>query len=405
MELEKIKTVNFRNLIDIPSTTYATFGLYRYPAKFIPHIVAYVLEKYGEPGATVFDPFAGYGTAGVVSRIYGYSYEMWDLNPFIEPLHRVATLELNHIGIDRLVEELSDSEQRFIPDWPNQEYWYPEEFLPFLYKRWGFYHSMDNDYRKTLLVLPLIEASRQLSYNDPGRMKLCKSSKSEERVESLREGDWQSVFYKTVTENLESVLQSLQEYQSLEPKSVESTVKGGVDTFTEELEEKKDFLITSPPYMQSQEYMRHAKLNLFWLGYSIDRVRELKGLEIPYRDIDEQPVNSKTFAEFRDGINEDHIRDTYNNYFWGVLGALTRLSEDIKKYLFLFVARPSLRGRPVPIDDIFKEHFTSCGWRHEKTLVDRIDSKQMFSYGNNPATGVEDARAKSEKLVILKRTG
>lgn len=41
----KQKSVTFRNLApDIPSTTHATFGLYKYPAKFIPQVIAYALK-------------------------------------------------------------------------------------------------------------------------------------------------------------------------------------------------------------------------------------------------------------------------------------------------------------------------------------------------------------------------
>ncbi len=62
----------FRNTVpEIPSTTYATFAIYKYPAKFIPQVIAYVLKKYAKPGMKIFDPFAGYGTVGVVSRVYG----------------------------------------------------------------------------------------------------------------------------------------------------------------------------------------------------------------------------------------------------------------------------------------------------------------------------------------------
>jgi len=36
----------FRNTVsEIPSTTYGTFAIYRYPAKFIPQVVAFILEE------------------------------------------------------------------------------------------------------------------------------------------------------------------------------------------------------------------------------------------------------------------------------------------------------------------------------------------------------------------------
>jgi DNA modification methylase len=55
-------SILFRNIIpEIPSTTYSTFSIYKYPAKFIPQVIAFVLKRYGAPGMKIFDPFAGMG--------------------------------------------------------------------------------------------------------------------------------------------------------------------------------------------------------------------------------------------------------------------------------------------------------------------------------------------------------
>jgi DNA modification methylase len=63
------QAVIFRDLMpEIPSTTYATFGLYKYPAKFIPQVIAYALSAFGQPGMSVLDPFAGYGTVGTAAK-------------------------------------------------------------------------------------------------------------------------------------------------------------------------------------------------------------------------------------------------------------------------------------------------------------------------------------------------
>lgn len=112
------KEVLFRTLVeDIPSTTYATFGLYRYPAKFIPQVIAYVLKRYGRSGMSVFDPFAGYGTVGVVARVYGHDYELWDLNPMLKHLHNVATMKPpRDVDIESLLSKMARSQQEFVPD-------------------------------------------------------------------------------------------------------------------------------------------------------------------------------------------------------------------------------------------------------------------------------------------------
>ncbi len=129
----KERDVVFRDLVpEIPSTTYATFGLYKYPAKFIPQVIAYALKAYAQPGMSVFDPFAGYGTVGTVSRVYGHDYELWDLNPLLEHLHPIAVMPIPHIDSASLVEEMRTHGRPFVPDWSSVAYWYPEKFLPLL---------------------------------------------------------------------------------------------------------------------------------------------------------------------------------------------------------------------------------------------------------------------------------
>jgi len=83
-----IRSILFRNSVpEIKSTTAGTFGIYKYPAKFIPQVIAYIIKQYATPGMSLFDPFAGYGTVGVVARVYGQDYELWDLNPLMQVIH------------------------------------------------------------------------------------------------------------------------------------------------------------------------------------------------------------------------------------------------------------------------------------------------------------------------------
>jgi len=139
------------------------------------------------------------------------------------------------------------------------------------------------------------------------------------------------------------------------------------------------------------------------MGYSQKKVRELSKLEVPYRDIPACEIRSETFRKHEAEIKEEHIKKVFDRYFWGVLGSLTRLQENISDYLFLFVGHSSVRGRSIPIDSIFVEHLTEFGWMHETTLVDKIVGRQLFSYDINPATKKADKRTAIENLVVLKR--
>jgi hypothetical protein len=155
--------------------------------------------------------------------------------------------------------------------------------------------------------------------------------------------------------------------------------------------------------LQSQEYIRQAKLDLFWLGHGEKEVKALSKLEIPYRNITPRPIFSETFSAFENNIQEKHIKKVFNNYFWGVVGALTRLQENISSYMFLFVGHSSMRGQVTPIDKILVEHFTHLGWHHKATIMYKIVSRRLFSYKVNPATGLKDTRTPVENLVILER--
>jgi hypothetical protein len=193
------KSITFRDKVpEIPSTTYGTFSLYRYPAKFIPQVIAYTLNKYAKKGMTVFDPFAGYGTTGVVSGVYGHDYELWDLNPLLGILHKIATMSLPEYDIKDLLSNMRLSDKEFIPDWSNYGYWFPEEFFPFLFRMWGFYHSLSDDGIKLLLTIPLLKATRTFSYDDIQRQKLSKSPRSKKRINSLLKSNWEETFYKKI---------------------------------------------------------------------------------------------------------------------------------------------------------------------------------------------------------------
>lgn len=397
------RDVIFRDLVDLPSTTYGTFGLYRYPAKFIPHVVAYVLEKYGQPSMKVFDPFAGYGTVGTVSRIYGNDYEMWDLNPIIETIHEITLLKPRKTDVSELIRSIRKSKEEFIPQWSRFEYWFTPEFIPLLSRVWGHYHAIDDNYTKLLLTIPLLKVSRNYSFDDMGRMKLSKSPMSKNRVDNLLSKDWETEFFVSLSSEIKLILKRLKEYQTLSPKNTPAKVRGGVDTLNTKLDEEKDILITSPPYLQSQEYIRQAKMDLYWLGHNDREIRKLSKLEIPYRDVEETQISSETYLKIRNAIEEDHIRKTFDRYFHGVLGAFNRLEKKVNSFLMLFVGRASMRGKPVPIDRIFAEHFSNIGWKHETTLIDTIVARRMFSYQKNPATAIEDDRTSSEYLVVLRR--
>lgn len=398
----KEKYVSLRILGNtIPSTTHSTFALYRYPAKFIPQVISYALKTYSKKDNSIFDPFAGYGTVGTVSKIFGHDYELWDLNPLMKYFHTISIMKPKVINLDIIKRELITSKKEFLPDWKNIEYWFDEEFIPQLSRVWGYYHSLDDIYLKNLLFIPLVKTTRYFSYNDQQRQKLSRSPLANKRINKLLNQNWKDEFFKRLFNELFDLQRKLYEYWRLNPKPTKAYLEAGIDTLSKSLSREHDILITSPPYLQAQEYIRSAKIDLFWAGYSEEDIRKLGKLEIPYRDVPRIDIYSELYEKYLDEISEPHIKKIYERYFHGVLGSLTRLQKKIRKKLLLFVGSATLRGKPIPIDKIFIEHLKSIGWKHKITLIDTIVSRQMFFYKKNPATGNGDNRMSKEHLVVL----
>ena len=398
------ESVSFRKLApDIPSTRYATFALYRYVAKFIPQVVSYALKQFGSAGESVLDPFAGYGTVGTVARTQRNPYELWDLNPLMPTFHSLSIMEPPNVEPDALVGDMEAHQGRSWPEWRNLEYWHHEAFLPLLGQAWDFYHNLPDGSPKNVLLIPLLKATHQYSFNDERRQKLSQSPLSRERVRKLLEQDWKGGFYQMLHDGMNQVLRGQRQYQAMAPANIESYVSGGVNILTQPLEREHDILLTSPPYLQAQEYIRRFKMDLLWLGWTEDEVRQLGRMEMPYQRVDEVPIHSPTYEEYLEKIQEPHLRLLYQRYFWGVFGALTRLQKSIRRHLLLFVGPASVRGMPIPISQIAVEHFSHIGWHHKTTLVDSIVSRAMFFYRANPATGEADPRMTTEHLVVLER--
>ena len=406
IKLDRKVNILFRDTIpEIPSTTYGTFAIFKYPAKFIPQVVAYALKEYAKAGMKIFDPFGGYGTVGLVSRVYGYDYELWDLNPILKVIHNSAIIKNPKVNPLDLIDEIKKSRKDFLPKWSNLSYWFPDDFLSVLSQAWGFTHSSSDEIKQVTLI-PLLKTTRHFSFSDEKVHKLYSSKHSKEKVKSLlKKSDWKAVFYDMLKKEICTLIKKVYEYNRLKPKSVRYKIKTGIDVLNTELDDEVNILITSPPYLQAQEYIRSTKLELFWLGYDENYIKELSKKEIPYNPVDDFKIYSEKYYHFRKEIKEGHLLQLYDRYFYAILNAFSKLGEKVRDYMFIFVGPAKIRTTSIPIDDIVVEHLREFGWEHELTYVDQIVSRVMFESKSriNPASGLEDSRIKTEHLIVLKR--
>ncbi|WP_206203781.1 hypothetical protein [Thermococcus sp. 21S9] len=404
----KYEKVSFRKLMGyvIPSTTYATHGLYMYPAKFIPHVVRFAIERYlpEKRDSWVFDPFAGSGTVAIEATLAGVNYLLWDLNPITSLFVKASTYQ-EEVSVDDLEIDF-EYPGEFVPKWRNLDYWHPPEFLEVLKRVWAYYHEVVPDNIKPLVAIPLLKVTRYFSYSDEKIAKLYKSKYAKKKVAELLNGDYRKKMEEMYAKEAMRVIEKVTDFQSRGPKKVEGIVRAGVDSIEMNLEREVHLLLTSPPYLQAQEYIRSFKLELFWLGYSEEYIRSLSRLEIPYRKPPDEEVLSNLYWEYREsveGLNHPKLLQIYDCYFKSLARFLNNVHDDVRERMAIFVGPVKIRGIRVPIDEILREHLENLGWTHEKTYIDEIVARRLFKSRTNPATGLPDERTPTEHLLVMRR--
>ncbi|MDH4129657.1 MAG: site-specific DNA-methyltransferase, partial [Spirochaetota bacterium] len=283
--------VSFRDLVpEIKDTSYLTHSIYYYPAKFIPHVVKYCIENLSKENDLIIDPFAGSGTVGLEALLMKRNAFLIDINLLLNHIIPIKAFRSSQflkkgILIDKL-NQIYTNNSLFCPAWNNLDYWYPKEFLDILKKYWGGQKILEQDKYALIIEASLIKVSKYFSYAEHKTPKLFKSKSKKKLVEELLNIDWQKKLTEMIHSTALTYLERVNE-MLMQTNEQDNTItyRGGVDStkFIFNKDIQLDLLITSPPYLQAQEYIRTSKMDLYWLGYNDEDIKKITRLEIPYR--------------------------------------------------------------------------------------------------------------------------
>ena len=403
---ERIKLISFRELVpEIKDTGYLTHAIFYYPAKFIPHVVRYALKSFTNEGDWVVDPFAGSGTVGVEAYLCKRNAFLLDLNPLLDymiPLKVRAEKErLREDCLGQMLDGLEKSKDHFTPAWSNMAYWYPPEMLEVLRRYWGFIKNSKRDTYTAIIESTLLKASKHFSYAEHRTPKLFRSKSKRKYIEELLQTDWTEKLKRMIRSHSLETLRSLNDFATF-TNHHNSCVefKGGVDSSYFTLHREFDALITSPPYLQAQEYMRTVKMELFWLGYNDEEIRKLSRLEIPYRKAD-RLIETPTLEKIRTELTRADLAKLLDSYFCHTINALQNTMNQLKANgtACIFIGNPLIDGIKVEIWRILMEYFTDNGYSFENLYEDRIKNRQLFGTRKNK----NPDGMKSEFLLILRK--
>lgn len=384
--------IDFRNIVpEIQDTNYLTHGVFYYPAKFIPHVPYYCVRQYCPQGGWVIDPFAGSGTVGLEAVLAGRNAILLDLNPL---LNYVAAIKINFrdtsINEAELLSDLQAmfaSERVFYPQWANLSYWYYPEILDTLARYWGWFHHQEVDSYTQIIGLALLKASRRFSLADHKAPKLFRSKAKQVEMEQIRQQNWKEQLDRMICESALDILKRARHLANcLSGNNCRAVIYAGIDSVEFELPDsvQTDVLITSPPYLQAQEYIRTFKLDLFWMGFGEEQIRSLSKLEIPYRKAPEV-FTTPTYDRVYQMLSRPDLRTMMNSYFYFTTKALNNAASTLKPrgFMCIFVGNPKIDGIEVETWRVISEYFTERGFSLCGVYEDRIKNRQLFKGRRN----------------------
>ncbi|MHA2227027.1 MAG: DNA methyltransferase [Candidatus Hodarchaeales archaeon] len=467
-------------LQEIPSNNFLTHNLFSYPAKFIPHVPYYIITRHLKSGnKIILDPFAGSGTTAVEALRLGHHSINIDLNPLLNFLCKVKTQlikfelsnerynqldnfinikPLNSLPVDQTINisdfmnDMKQNKTYFFPNWKNIDHWYLPEFKELVANLWGFiYNHVGKNYSKdftNLVKLTALYISRYFSFGARDVPKLYKSKRRKQQIIELKRRIKKNptlpynIFEKKIflyynamqqlsghliqrkirpnyaTHLNADILTSIQQDKGISKKIITLANEDFLEFIFPDVGEFVDAIITSPPYVYAQEYIRSTKLDLYWLNC----INDSKAREIAKRELGAK--NSISADEIKTNLQHLHIFSSFIekiekiedfkyrgkmkysllvlNYFHDMYNIILQCNSILKTngIFGFFIGNPSILGEKCQSNRIFYEIFENLGYHILEYGYDEIISRQLLQKRKNPSPQGMNA----EWLIIAKKS-
>jgi DNA modification methylase len=394
----------------LPRTVRGRHFVHPYPAKLLAEIPRFFLSNdvLSSPGDVVLDPFCGTGTVLLEAA---YRKRHWigaDVNPLARLISRVKlgttnvkTIEDGLIKIEHL---LSEDREVLQPDVVNVDLWYGSTVKHQLARLADAIGSLPRSKTRDFFMICLSICSRDLSNADPRlsvpvRLKLDHypkghpfRKKTADRLIRLKTID-AFVHFRSV---VSTTLNNLRDSPPDKPFD-KGRILSSAQTIRDQLGTNcVDLIITSPPYLGAQKYIRASSLNLGWLGLA--KSHELRSLEdqvVGREHFPKSQVSIRSSPEIlhaqrlirkTDAINplRGKIADTYLSEMKQIIDTLYAALRP-GGHLILIIGNNHLCGSPFPTEKYLRQFAIASGFTVRLRLVDTIKSRGLMTKRNKTA--------------------
>lgn len=258
--------INHADLLAIPlsnNTTNLTHGFHRFPAKFIPQVPRWAIQEFSSEGDYVLDPFAGSGTT-LVEAIASNRVSLGiDLDPLNALICKTKTTPLESTRLHQLAAEVLGASlcpaefQSKMSGVKNFEHWFAPQVARQLQSIYSAIEDLacSADERRFFFVA-FSSILRWASNADDQSQKTYVSGTSKKDPPDPRQ-----LFKRQLLRNIRG-MEGLSKVAQLG----ESCVIQGSASFLPLKDQQVDLIVTSPPYLDSVDYMYNFMVEYFWLG-------------------------------------------------------------------------------------------------------------------------------------------
>lgn len=301
--------------INTNSVTHNTHGFHKYPAKFIPQIPQWAINKYlkNQTGKLILEPFCGSGTTLVESALSGnYSIGI-DVDPLSALISKVKTTKLDIVKLDLIIEWLKKNienppKELFNPDCQTLEHWFTAETINKLSIIRTLISQIVGDFGKEkaikdiqdFLLICFSSIIRRVSNADNESQKTYVSHTKIKQPEEVF-----TLFFS----QLDYFVERITAFSSnSELKPAEIIVSSSTNSLSDLLGNRKaDLAITSPPYIKAIDYIYNQMAELFWIGDLFQMQTQPLQNEKKTHYIGNKQILKKEFADYSPFVSKTNI--------------------------------------------------------------------------------------------------
>lgn len=365
-------------------TTSLTHGLHRFPAKYIPQIPRWAIRQFASDDSVVLDPFMGSGTSLVEGMCSARKTYGTDIDPLARLISSAKIGKYDVVHLEALASTILAAETRdpiscFLPmqGVQNIEHWFkPESWaaLTILYQ--------------TIDSLDCSSVEQDFFFCVFSSILRCVSNADDQTQKTYVSGTLKKYpppVWDTFKRSLAKAIKGVEQLDSVR-RTGSAEILDGSALSIPLADRTVDLVVTSPPYLDSVDYMYNFMLEYFWIGPRIGvtsradfnlRRRISVGAKNPSQRVNELPPS------ILDLVRMDEIpayrREAVLSYFNSMslhFEEAARVMKDGGRYV-LVIGNSQAQAGVIPVHDCLLRIAREAGLHLEKAFAYRIRRHYM----------------------------